>query len=101
MDQHWILVVFDCVKNTLTQYDTIRKSTRVAERIIKFIEKTKGIQGITINAEQQIVQNDGYNCGVHVIELTCQIAQGIRDPSTYLTREKVCDKLIDFGFTSK
>ena len=52
-------------------------------------------------AQRPIKQTDGYNCGVHCIELICQLACEQKSPTKYLSRDKICDSLIKWGYMSK
>ena len=103
VNEHWILVEYQCESRTLTQYDTLGDGTNtmIASRLKQYIETARGIRGIVLKARQPIVQQDGFNCGLHVIELICQLARSKPVPTTYLTRLEICEKLIDFGFTAK
>ena len=80
VNRHWILVMYDCQEKILTQYDTLRRDTGVAKRLKRFIGTTKVIQDIKVQAHQPIVQTDGHSCGVHVIELICQLETSVKFP---------------------
>lgn len=86
---HWIVVEYKFKTRWMTHYDTLSKGCAVAQRLKKFLEVTKGIQNIKVTSKKPIVKLDGYNCGVHEIELVCQLAKGVRYLTTYLTRRKI------------
>lgn len=101
VNKHWVLVVVYTASKQIVQYDTLTKNMRCARRIKKFIERTRKVSGFRTMARQPIVQNDGFNCGIHTIELIFQLAKGNDSPSKYLSRQKIRDSLVKWGYVSE
>ena len=85
----------------MIQFDTIGRGVLCAKRIRRVLERIRFITGFSVTAQQPIKQEDSFNCGVHSIELICQLASGNNSPEKYLTREEICDTLVNWGYLGK
>ena len=69
---HWVAVIIDKTEKTITQYDTLSRNTEVAKRLKKEFNKINELIEYRVASKQPIYQVDGYNCGIHVLDIFLQ-----------------------------
>jgi Ulp1 protease family, C-terminal catalytic domain len=77
-NRHWSLLVYDATRGLCVHYDSLRGiNSKLASELCNALIKVGFVDPVPVVWEEPkgLVQNDGYNCGMFVIELMERIAQ--------------------------